>query len=115
LEASLLFSKQDLGEITLYSPEVFINFHFCFQSLKYDILPPQTFKLWQFNQFGLFIPKMPLAHFLKKKQKTKNGVADNHLWGGSATQHIFIYFFGFFFFWDFFFRKKKCWGHLGNK
>jgi hypothetical protein len=32
--------------------------------------PPQkTFKLWQFDPFGLFIPKMP--PYKKKKKKTK--------------------------------------------
>ena len=25
---------------------------------------PQTFKLWQFNHFDLFFPKMPLSHIL---------------------------------------------------
>ena len=38
---------------------------------------PQTFKLWQFNLFGLFIPKMPHYKFyLKKKEKKIAGVAE---------------------------------------
>jgi hypothetical protein len=57
------------GEIILYPPEVSIHFHFCLQSLKCDTLPPQTFKLWQFNQFGIFIPKMPQHFFFQKKKK----------------------------------------------
>jgi hypothetical protein len=52
-------------------PEVSANFHFCLQSLKCDTLPPQTFKLWQFNPFSLFILKMPPSHFKKKKHKKK--------------------------------------------
>jgi hypothetical protein len=37
------------------------------------LYPPQTFKLWQFNPFSLFIPKMPPSHFffLKKKNPKK--------------------------------------------
>jgi hypothetical protein len=44
-------------------PEVSTHFHFCLQSLKCDTLHPQTFKLWQFNPFSQFIPKMPPSHF----------------------------------------------------
>jgi hypothetical protein len=54
--------------------------------------PPQTFKLWQFNPFGIFIPKMPSSHFFFKKKKNPNGVAGHHLWGGLATP-AYIYFF----------------------
>jgi hypothetical protein len=60
-----IFLSNFFGEITLYPPEVSTYFHFCLQSLKCDTLPPQTFKLWQFNPFVLFIPKMPLAHLKK--------------------------------------------------
>jgi hypothetical protein len=61
------------GNYTL-PPEVSTHFHFYLQSLKCDTLPPQTFKLWQFNPFGLFIPKMPptLFFFSKKKFQKKN-------------------------------------------
>jgi hypothetical protein len=31
----------------------------------------QTFKLWQFDTFGLFIPKMPSSHLKKEIQKKK--------------------------------------------
>jgi hypothetical protein len=96
-----------LGEITLYLPEVSINFHFFLQSLKCDTLPSQTFKLWQFNPFGLFIPKMPSAIFffkkkIQKKKKQKTGwpnhpIAGHHLWGGLATL-VYIYIFLVFFF-----------------
>jgi hypothetical protein len=69
--------------------------------------PPQTFKLWQFDHFDLFFPKMPLSHILfffnknPKKKKRKE-----ICWGGSATQHI-----------SFFFSKKnkKCDGGILEK
>jgi hypothetical protein len=66
-----------IGEITFYPHEVSIHFHFCLQSLKCDTLPSQTFKLWQFNPFSLFIPKMPPALFFffkKKKSKKKEKI-----------------------------------------
>jgi hypothetical protein len=97
------------GEITLYPPEVSTHFHFCFQSLKCDILPPQTFKLWQFNPFGLFIPKMPPTHFffLKKKFQKKNqkniykymlGWPNHPIGGGRPPRFLFFGFFLDFFF-----------------
>jgi hypothetical protein len=69
--------KKNKGEITLYPPEVSTNFHFCLQSLKCDTLPPQTFKLWQFNPFGLFIPKMPPTLFFSKKKNSKKKTQKN--------------------------------------
>jgi hypothetical protein len=51
--------------------------------------PPQTFKLWQFNSFGLFIPKILSSHIFfifkknpkKKKEKKNAGVAKPpHRW-----------------------------------
>jgi hypothetical protein len=65
--------------------------------------------LWQFNQFDLFIPKIPPAQFFqknkksKKNQKTKNGVAGH--------PSIYLYIFGFFF-WNFFFLEKKSVGGI---
>jgi hypothetical protein len=85
------------GNYTL-PPEVSTHFHFCLQSLKCDTLPPQTFKLWQFNPFGLFIPKMPPTLFFLKEKKPP------HRWW-PATRFLF---FGFFFF-----RKKNAGGILG--
>jgi hypothetical protein len=108
LQRKRLLLLKYLGEITLYPPEVSTHFHFCLQSLKCDTLPPQTFKLWQFNPFDLFIPKIPPAQFFQKKKKknpkNKKRVASHHLWGGSATPaYIYIFFWVFFFFWNFFF------------
>jgi hypothetical protein len=102
------------GNYTL-PPEVFTHFHFCLQSLKCDTLPPQTFKLWQFNPFDLFIPKIPPAQFFQKKKKPKNKkqVAGHHLWGGSATPtYIYIFFWVFFFEFFFFFLEKKSVGGI---
>jgi hypothetical protein len=65
--------------------------------------------MWQFNPFGLFIPKMPSSHFFFKK-KNPNGVAGHHLWGGLATPvYIYIFFLAFSYFLGFLlFFKKKC-------
>ena len=61
------------GKITFHPPEVFTHFHFCLQSLKCDTLPPQTFKLWQFNHLAYLFPKCPhhIFFFLKKKKSIK--------------------------------------------
>jgi hypothetical protein len=78
-------------EITFYPPKVSIHFHFCLQSLKYDTLPPQTFKLWQLNPFSLFIPKMLPSLFFKKKKifffflKKKKKKIQKICWGGRTT------------------------------
>jgi hypothetical protein len=81
-----------IGEITFYPHEVSIHFHFCLQSLKCDTLPSQTFKLWQFNPFSLFIPKMPpsLFFFSKKKEKIKKNMLEwsNHPIGGGRPPHL---------------------------
>jgi hypothetical protein len=110
LSFSVLFSCFFFLEITLYPPEVSTHFHFCLQSLKCDTLPPQTFKLWQFNQFGLFIPKMPQTHFFFKKKNPKEKKRKKKEVAGHPN--IYLYIFLVFFF---FFRKKRCWGHFGNK
>ena len=52
----IIFGSFFLGKNTFYP---LIDLHFCLQSLKCDTSPPKTFKLWQFNPFDLFIPKMP--------------------------------------------------------
>jgi hypothetical protein len=90
-------------------PEVSTHFHFYLQSLKCDTLPPQTFKSWQFNPFGLFIPKMPPTFFFskqtkfQKKKKTKQiykiyaGVAEPpHRWWLATLFFVFL-FLDFFF------------------
>ena len=74
-----------LGEITLHPPEVSTDLYFFLQSFKCDTLPLQTFKLWQFNHFDIFFPKIPPSHFL----------------------FLFFYIFGFFVFFLGFFLKIK--------
>jgi hypothetical protein len=95
-----------MGEITLYTPEVSTHFHFCVKSLKCDTLLPQTFKLWQFNPFGLFIPKMPPTLFFSKKKKFQKKKTKkiykymlgwlNHPIGGGRPPR-FLFFSLFFF------------------
>ena len=101
------------GKITFYLPEVSTHLHFCLQSLKCDTLPsPQTFKLWQFDYFDIFFPKMPLSHFLffyffEKKKR-------NMLRWPNHPSIFLSFFFFFFFFWFFvffcfriFFKKQN--------
>ena len=91
------------------------------------LYPPQTFKLRQFNSFGLFISKMPsslIFFFLKKKKNPNKKKKKKNCWGGQTQpphkwwlatpfglvvvrsppdqQFFFFFFFGFFFF-----LKKK--------
>jgi hypothetical protein len=96
------FVKNKRGNYIL-PPEVSTHFYFYLQSLKCDTLPPQTFKLWQFNPFSLFIPKMPSSHFFKKKNPKKQKTATP--WGA----YIYIIFV-FVFFLEFFLLKKKVLG-----
>jgi hypothetical protein len=72
--------------------------------------PPQSFKLWQFNPFGLIIPKMPPSHFFlknkkknpKKLRKSQKKIYEymlgwpNHSIGGGWPPRL-----------EFFFKKKK--------
>ena len=95
-----------LGEITFYLVEISTDLHFCFQSLKYDILLLKTFKLWQFDHFDIFFPKMPLSHFLFfyffEKKRNMQG------WPNHPSIFLYFYFFVFVFvFLDFFKNKIK--------
>jgi hypothetical protein len=86
-----------LGKLHFTLLEVFTHFYFYLQSSKCDILPLQTFKLWQFNPFNLFISKMSSLHFffLKKKKnpKEEEEKIQKICWGGSATPAYFFYFY----------------------
>jgi hypothetical protein len=65
----------NIGEITLYPLKYPPIFTFTFKVSNVTLTPPpQTFKLWQFDTFDLFIPKMPSSPFFffrKNNPKTK--------------------------------------------
>ena len=88
-------------------PEISTDLLFCLQSLKCDTLPPQTFKLWQFDHFDLFFPKCPhhIFYFLFFFEKKKKEIC----WGGQTTLAYFVlsFFFWFFVFCFWIFLKIK--------